>query len=525
MTYLFGPNTTARLNQGSRARGMQRVWRALTLLLLLVGLVALTPAGPAQAAGVVGDGTPGSCDEAALDAALAGGGLVTFNCHPGDLPIVVTSDKLITADTQIDGGGLVTLSGAGATGIFSVGFGVTLQLANITLSDGGGVSFGAAIDNGGGIVAITNSAITGHSATLGGGAILNAPGGVVLIIRSSFTGNSADTGGAIFNDVGTVTILRSTFNDNSAEIGGAIFNSPGATLDITNSTFSENSASSNGGALANAGAGTATLTASTLSANSATNSGGALINDPGSAMSVSASIVAENFAPGGPNCLNTPGTFTTLGSNLSDDASCGFGAASDIQNSANVNLAPLADNGGPTQTMLPQLGSDALDNAACLVFDDQRGVSRPQGASCDIGAVEIKQVAKARVTGAGWIDSPAGAYAPAPRLSGKATFSFTARHTADPTAPAGQTRFKFHAGGLKFTSSSYESLSVTENGAQFLGTGTINGLGAYGFRVSATDGSPDTFRIQIWDAITGEPVYDNGSAQALGGGSIVIKSK
>jgi hypothetical protein len=57
---------------------------------------------------------------------------------------------------------------------------------------------------------------------------------------------------------------------------------------------------------------------------------------------------------------------------------------------------------------------------------------------------------------------------------------------------------------------------------QFKGYGTINGAGNYGFMLWAGDGSPDTFRIQIWDAATEVVVYDNGMNQAIGGGSIVV---
>ena len=66
--------------------------------------------------------------------------------------------------------------------------------------------------------------------------------------------------------------------------------------------------------------------------------------------------------------------------------------------------------------------------------------------------------------------------------------------------------------------------------AQYKGTGTINGAGEYGFMLMAIDGSPDKFRIKIWDKATGNIVYDKilGGADdanpstAIEGGSIVI---
>ncbi len=86
---------------------------------LVCALWLITRARPAQASGAVGTGTPASCTEAALDAALAGGGLVTFDCGPDPVTITVTSEKATTADTSIDGGGRITLSGRGAVRVFS----------------------------------------------------------------------------------------------------------------------------------------------------------------------------------------------------------------------------------------------------------------------------------------------------------------------------------------------------------------------------------------------------------------------
>ena len=79
--------------------------------------------------------------------------------------------------------------------------------------------------------------------------------------------------------------------------------------------------------------------------------------------------------------------------------------------------------------------------------------------------------------------------------------------------------------GLNFHSSGGHSLVVTDgNLATFQGTGTVNGEDGYQYQIWAGDASPDTFRIKIWtDA--GAVVYDNGSDQALGGGSIKVHTK
>jgi hypothetical protein len=88
-------------------------WRIIRcpVFFAVLRAVALLRAAPVVAAGVVGTGTPGSCTEAALDAALAGGGFVTFDCGPDPVTITISSTKMIDADTTIDGGSLITISG------------------------------------------------------------------------------------------------------------------------------------------------------------------------------------------------------------------------------------------------------------------------------------------------------------------------------------------------------------------------------------------------------------------------------
>ena len=130
------------------------------------------------------------------------------------------------------------------------------------------------------------------------------------------------------------------------------------------------------------------------------------------------------------------------------------------------------------------------------------------------------------VSGRGSIDSPAGACRLATACSsatGSATFSFDARYKKGSTVPTGSTKFQFQAGNLTFQSTSFQWLIVNQNGtsAQLTGTGTVNGSGSYTFLIWATDGSPDTFRIQITNS-GGNIVYDNGTQQALAGGSIAI---
>jgi hypothetical protein len=78
--------------------------------------------------------------------------------------------------------------------------------------------------------------------------------------------------------------------------------------------------------------------------------------------------------------------------NLFGDASCGLPVNdANRQGVTDFRLRPLADNGGPIQTSLPQPGSplvNMIPPALCPIPSDARGVTRPQNGSCDVGAVE-----------------------------------------------------------------------------------------------------------------------------------------
>ncbi|MCH7582078.1 MAG: hypothetical protein IIC72_05530, partial [Acidobacteria bacterium] len=140
------------------------------------------------------------------------------------------------------------------------------------------------------------------------------------------------------------------------------------------------------------------------------------------------------------------------------------------------------------------------------------------------------------VTGDGWIDSPAGAYAADPSLTGKASFGFVSQYKKGTTVPTGQTEFQFKVADLRFHSTDYQWLVVAGPRAQYKGSGTINGEGDFGFLLTAIDGQinggggTDRFRVKIFDKTTDQVIYDNQLGDAddanatteLGGGSIVL---
>lgn len=203
-------------------------------------------------------------------------------------------------------------------------------------------------------------------------------------------------GGGILNDGGTLTVANSTFSGNSDNNGGGgIANLRDGTLTVSNSTFSGNRAGNStrgpGGGIANFG--TATVSNSTFSGNSANEGGGGIRNDRGK-VTLKNTIVANN--PNGKNCL---GQITDGGYNLEGGTACGFSAANNSLPSTNPKLAnSLADNGGPTLTIKLLDGSPAINaipqatnGCGIKIRTDQRGVKRPQGNRCEIGAFEKRQ--------------------------------------------------------------------------------------------------------------------------------------
>ena len=163
-----------------------------------------------------------------------------------------------------------------------------------------------------------------------------------------------------------------------------------------------------------------------------------------------------------------------------------------------------------------------------------------QSAVADFEYVVIYDPNAGFVTGAGIINSPAGAYRPDQALTGKAHFGFESRYKKGANIPSGSADFKFSVADMHFKSTAYQWLTVAGTRAQFKGSGTINGIGQYGFLLSAIDGdinSPktaDLFRIKIWDMNDNDAVvYDNqyGTADdgilttTLQGGAIVIHTK
>jgi len=250
------------------------------------------------------------------------------------------------------------------------------------------------------VVLSTNSAQNGNGGALANQTVTNqtAPTqtitATVTITNGYFANNSAQgNGGAIWN-AGELALSHSTFNQNDAEDGGqggAIFHQRGA-MTMVNSTVSGNTAVGGGG-LYVAAEGQGTLTHVTIAHNFGGLAGGLLSQNP--AFRLSNTLLAKNlFFPGFFN--DCTGAVTSLGYNLLERSSCTvLGAApGDIVGQADgdvdAQLGKLQNHGFAIETHALLPGSPAINGGSpdnCLAID-QRGVARPQGGRCDIGAFE-----------------------------------------------------------------------------------------------------------------------------------------
>jgi len=211
-----------------------------------------------------------------------------------------------------------------------------------------------------------------------GGAIL-ADGGSMLIDTVTFASNSAQGGnGGNGGPTNVATCAQSQHGDGGLAYGGAITNNNAATLNIKHSTISGNSAQAGNSGVNQSGA---TLPPR----NAAEGTGGGIRVGPGS-VTLENTIIAGNTAANGvganPGAFtpgpNVDGAVTSNGHNLLGIAAeaTGFSGTGD-QTGANPMLAPLASNGGPTQTMALTIGSPAIDaGVASGATTDQRGMPR-----------------------------------------------------------------------------------------------------------------------------------------------------
>lgn len=210
------------------------------------------PADTSRPATVVGSGAAASCTFAALAAAVAKGGVITFACgaDPVTIPVTATLNLPIDRDTVIDGGNRITLDGQGLVRILSFhsanfrALETRVTLQHLALVNGKATPTEA-------IPAAPPPCSQGWND--GEGGALYMRDGNLSVVDVTFTGNRAaplgpDTGGGAIYVVGSkhgVVIAGSTFRDNAASNAGAV-GTLFAELHVYDSTFEQNTALGNG---------------------------------------------------------------------------------------------------------------------------------------------------------------------------------------------------------------------------------------------------------------------------------------
>jgi hypothetical protein len=316
------------------------------------------------------------------------------------------------------------------------------QVREVTFRGNKAGSAGGGVSNNSSNPTLTNVAFVDNTAGRGGG-MSNSNSSSPIIGNVTFSGNSAvrtthprsfKWGGGMFNSTGSPILTNVTFNGNSADEGGGMYNFDSSPI-ITNVTMSGNSASS---------------------------SGNGMVNMQGGQIRIDTSI----FWNGGSDISSYFTSVATANSIVSGGCPGGTGVTATCTNVTDVDprLGPLADNGGYTRTMALGRGSPAIDGcgvSARYAVTDQRGVARPQGRDCDLGAYEAEVSRVLSVTRAD----------PNPARGSRVRFTVT---FSEPVTGVDPSDFRLTATGVLAPS----ILGVTGSGATYgvtVDTGSGNG--------------------------------------------------
>jgi predicted outer membrane repeat protein len=377
-----------------------------------------------------------SLRDALAAAGNAGGGNVGFDSSVFSISNTAAQNTItlgstgtldIPSGTSINGPGAsqLTVSGANSFTVFYAS-NSTVAVSNLTITNGygntgecwsGGIEvdygtltltnsiitgntgyFGVGICNYSGTLTVTNSTVTGNSGYEGVG-ILNW-GGTATVTNSTAAQNYASEGyggGIATWYTGTLTVTGSTITGNTVYYYGGGIESYESTLTVTGSTIAGNTANGDGyGGGIEIYGGTATLADNTVAGNTSSYYGGGIENDYGAATLTNNTVTGSYVASGpGGGIENYEGTVTAANNIVAGNWT--YGSADDIDggysdsggnfvgysdgsqlNTAAANLAPLANYGGPTQTVMPLPGSPAIclglaSNVPAGVTTDQRG--------------------------------------------------------------------------------------------------------------------------------------------------------
>jgi hypothetical protein len=326
-------------------------------------------------------------------------------------------------------------AGAGATIVHGAGAGNThdpifdfenadVTLTGMTITNGNADNCSPASGGGirafGGDLTLANVIVTGNFAKGGGGLVID---GNAHIFNSQITNNQACTGGGIAISGGSASVIaNTTITGNqqpscpgSAGGDGAGLSDGGGVLQVTGSVIANNASLYSNASIGDHSPGGVGVHGSTLAITNSTIAGNTSGDGTGGIMgtgtiTLTNDTIADNISGGGlPEDINrvAPGAFTLAGSivrgsgtlcsgvtsggyNIASDSTCSLTLGTDHP-ALDPQLGTFGDHGGPTATYDLNAGSPAIDPtpvAGCPTNVDQRGVSRPKGAGCDIGAFE-----------------------------------------------------------------------------------------------------------------------------------------
>ncbi|HEX6932528.1 MAG TPA: hypothetical protein VF162_10325, partial [Streptosporangiaceae bacterium] len=276
---------------------------------------------------VIGTGTPGSCTSAAVVRAVAKGGVITFNCGPKHVTIVMHATAKVrntSSRVVIDGGGKVTLSGAGLRRILYMDTCDKRQVWTTSHCDNQ-ASPKLTVQN----ITLAHGNSTGDTFDGGGGGAIFARGGQLKVVNSTFIGNRCDRtgpdlGGAAIRALSEyrnrpVYITHSTFEGGYCSNGGAL-SSIGVSWTVLNSLMMHNKAIGHGANPPRPGT-------------PGGGSGGAIYNDGDTYhLVISGTVIKYNHAREGGGAIffvsnDRTGTLRISHSTLHDNPSAGFETA------------------------------------------------------------------------------------------------------------------------------------------------------------------------------------------------------
>jgi predicted outer membrane repeat protein len=359
--------------------------RCLSVAVIAAGI--LTVSAPLAGATTLTVTTTNDSGPGSLRATVAGANANDTISIPAGR-YVLASQIVISKPLQLSGNTPRTtiVDGGGATRIFEISPQAgSVTIDHLTLAHGAAPS-GGAIDAHAKL-ALVWDAILDNTATTGsgGGIYASEP---TTILQVLVKGNSAPNGNGGGMELAPTkadvdTILDSTFTANSARFHGGGLDQPtanGETLVLTGNTFDGNTL-----APVNVWPGP--------TGGNLFTTGGPSNGQHDSNLLMYGNAFTHGVAADHADCQITGSLDAGSGYNAEDgDGGCIVHANPGDRWIADPEFGPLADNGGLTDTLMPAAGSPLVDvvplGVNCSDTSDQRGLARPRGPLCDIGAVE-----------------------------------------------------------------------------------------------------------------------------------------